>query len=767
MYATELGLFSWLLVAVQVVFLVQLPLCHATIYYVRPEGGPGDDLCPRPCHTLSEYQTMSTNHSLFTYTGPAHPDLVLVFLPGEHVLDGDLTVSGASSFTMTVSGQTNSSAVIVAKEHILARSVENISFTGLTFTTHNKARENKDYLFCPKSFSFLTICNCTVTKFWGYFVYIASLETASVKIQYTTITSTTVPPVEIGIGTSLFSDNGFVFHFSNIANLLLERNTITQNNITFNGLLSIIGITVVEMRDNAIHDNHGTECYFPVLRTASSTVNLYGTNTFTRNQNLVWLVFFSTTVNLNGRVEFSSNHACGGPLTVQYNSCLVFYGNVSFVNNTSTGYGGAIVFSEGSSMSIVENSSVLFQSNTAHTRGGAVYVEDPISCDSEWIISDACFIQVSESASNFSLLFLDNTAVIAGDDVYGGQLFSCLQPSLEGFETCLPEPTQYLKHPADILIPASRVHSTPTLSSVSSHPTQLCLCSADAIACCASDNAQRYSLDSEYIEVCPFAHDLGQLYPGQNMTIKVVGVGQYFGAAPVDIRAFTGIVATQYRQIPLAFEGIGITPILASINATCTAITYRPIYSRNITVSYFSLVPDRVCTRQAPLVMRVNFSSNCPPGFEMSEQTDMCSCEKRLQELNAVSCDINTQTVQHSGNVWVGYYNKSDSTSGLITHSVSCPLDYCIKYRNVSFSLANPDEQCIFNRSGLICGQCAEGLSVVLGGFSHCQKCSNAYLSLLIVFALAGIALIALLFLLHFTVKSGTLSGLIFYANIV
>ena len=151
MYATELGLFSWLLVAVQGVLLAQLPLCHATIYYVRPEGGPGNDLCPQPCHTLSEYQTMSTDHSLFTYTGPAHPDLVLVFLPGEHVLDGNLTVSGASSFTMNVSGQTNSSAVIVAKEHILARSVENISFTGQLTTRHGRI---KITYFVPSRFRF-------------------------------------------------------------------------------------------------------------------------------------------------------------------------------------------------------------------------------------------------------------------------------------------------------------------------------------------------------------------------------------------------------------------------------------------------------------------------------------------------------------------------------------------------------------------------------------------------------------------------------------
>ena len=85
----------------------------------------------------------------------------------------------------------------------------------------------------------------------------------------------------------------------------------------------------------------------------------------------------------------------------------------------------------------------------------------------------------------------------------------------------------------------------------------------------------------------------------------------------------------------------------------------------------------------------------------------------------------------------------------------------------MSFALNNTDQQCDHNRSGLLCGQCRKGLSVVLGGTSECQECSNGYLALLIPFSLAGIALLVVLFLLRFTVNYGTLNGLIFYANAV
>ena len=45
--------------------------------------------------------------------------------------------------------------------------------------------------------------------------------------------------------------------------------------------------------------------------------------------------------------------------------------------------------------------------------------------------------------------------------------------------------------------------------------------------------------------------------------------------------------------------------------------------------------------------------------------------------------------------------------------------------------------------------------------------CSNTFLLLIPVFALAGIGLVLLLFVCRLTVASGTINGLIFYANIV
>ena len=85
-----------------------------------------------------------------------------------------------------------------------------------------------------------------------------------------------------------------------------------------------------------------------------------------------------------------------------------------------------------------------------------------------------------------------------------------------------------------------------------------------------------------------------------------------------------------------------------------------------------------------------------------------------------------------------------------------------------TISLAQPDEQCAHHHSGVICGACQENYSIALGG-SKCLQCTSslAFLWLLPLFAVAGIALVALLLVCNMTVSHGTLNGLIFYANVV
>ena len=115
-------------------------------------------------------------------------------------------------------------------------------------------------------------------------------------------------------------------------------------------------------------------------------------------------------------------------------------------------------------------------------------------------------------------------------------------------------------------------------------------------------------------------------------------------------------------------------------------------------------------------------------------------------------------------NIWIGLSNSTNGT-GFVIHDR--PFDYCVQ-KPVNISLSSSDsaeKQCTYNRTGSLCGTCKE-LSLVFGS-SRCQECSRYYIFLFIPFALAGIALVAFILLLNMTVATGTIHGLIFYANIL
>ena len=88
-------------------------------------------------------------------------------------------------------------------------------------------------------------------------------------------------------------------------------------------------------------------------------------------------------------------------------------------------------------------------------------------------------------------------------------------------------------------------------------------------------------------------------------------------------------------------------------------------------------------------------------------------------------------------------------------------------HKNSAISLLiTTDDQCRYNRSGLICGACREGYSLTLGG-SKCKECSHVYLVLFLPLAVAGVVLVLFLLTFKLTVSMGTINGLIFFANII
>jgi len=153
----------------------------------------------------------------------------------------------------------------------------------------------------------------------------------------------------------------------------------------------------------------------------------------------------------------------------------------------------------------------------------------------------------------------------------------------------------------------------------------------------------------------------------------------------------------------------------------------------------------------------------CPVGFTL--QDGVCYCDPYLSnsDVHIDTCYIDESAIIRPADTWITAYNHSNNTKYFISHS--CPMDYCLPHSS-HLNLLHPDSQCQFNRTGILCSQCQHSLSMVFGS-SRCIHCTNIHVLIALVIIVAGIVLVVLMYLLNLTVTTGTINGIIFYANVI
>ena len=290
------------------------------------------------------------------------------------------------------------------------------------------------------------------------------------------------------------------------------------------------------------------------------------------------------------------------------------------------------------------------------------------------------------------------------------------------------------------------------LSTVSSNPTRVCVCIDDIPDC----NITLYNVTA---------------YPGETFQIPAVAVGQMFGTVPFTVQSrFSSVNSSSHPQI----KSLQKTQM---VRKTCTNLTYT--ITSNLTTEEMILTVDKIDKfpiqypiqttdiSKIPLLLKdlhlhIQLNS-CPLGFELNNSTCTCICYSQLQYIT--NCSIDTQKVYRKTSMWINATFTNGSQYGVLVHK-HCPFDYC-NTESFDLNLEDPDKQCAFNRSGILCGACQNNLSHVFGT-SACRECSSLWALLWVpVIALAGIALVVLLIVVNLTVSVGTINGLIFYANIV
>ena len=399
-------------------------------------------------------------------------------------------------------------------------------------------------------------------------------------------------------------------------------------------------------------------------------------------------------------VSISNNNNLTG-LCV-YHSTLILNGISVFHNNTGIDGGGLAMYGD-SYLEFNNNSFLNFTNNKARQRGGAIFVQSTTQLSS----IPLCFFQYSiPIPKTAKVIFSGNKAEVAGNALYGGNLNDC--------HFFFDSTTSAIK-----LFSMTFNYSAQTGPSViSSEPTDVCFCD-----------------DNNAIN-CSRTQLILTAYPGEEIKISVVTVGQLNGVAPASV---------EIQQIHTAKS-----ELFKSNAMSCTTFAFVPRQT-----SY----KLKVFEKEAFKLLTLSFS-NCPLGFEKSNKTWSCDCEKHLKAMNTITCNAKSKMITRKGSIWIG--NISDC----VVAQTPCPFDYC-STAQVSFSLTDPDLQCALNRTGILCGRCQVNLSLALGS-NNCIYCPQfSYLALIIPFAAAGFGLVALLMVLNLTVSIGTINGLIFYASIV
>lgn len=596
-------------------------------------------------------------------------------------------------------------------------------------------------------------------------VYQVDLAGTCINNAYNTPTSTCVE-----ISNSKFTKNrgvlgGGVYinmeryatHFPcriDIDNSSFTHNVAPALSVVLGNYVSGAEIYMFRLTNLNFHNNYSPLAQSPYYLNASmdpnSPLQLSYTNFFQNLASVLDTAESAPSVIVLSNVKSATflnckiNHnKCTGLIAIY--SRLAFEGSSIFRGNLGLTIGGGLILKE-SYILLNSKTQVYFVNNHA-IFGGAIYVASS---------DQSCFFQPTTRPGtpvediDGMIQFENNSAATAGDVLYGGDVDKCLVTPGSNFNTVegIQIFVQHFKsnyYGSKIFNLTFNYTSQRGLSVISSYPVAICLC---------KDGEPRCDLRSIPIEA----------YPGEPFTVSAVGVGQRNGVTPTIVRAYhqemhSGILLEDNPPHNLSTQ--------------CSQLKYL-VSSQN---SFEQMFLNPYTTNGMPKIDAPRLEVSllpCPLGFNLSTLTERCECAPLLKELN-FNCSIVNQTIHRPSEVWIGYYyfnsdessntsNSTTTTGGVILH-MHCPLDYC-KTEGIELNLEDPNAQCAFNHSGVLCGACHAELSLALGT-SQCLPCSNSYIALVFAFALAGVALVALLTVCNVTISQGTLSGLIFYVNIV
>ena len=704
-------------------------------YYVS--SSTNDD-CPRPCHPLSYYITDTATY----FTSNA----TFIFMEGEHLLDSKglvrVVINNTDNLTLRgESGHSNTDVIIRCGSNTRGLVFNNGSIINIYDITITGCGQQDTIPLSFTNIASLYIHHITLYNniyngsnyIGGGALYIHCVRDTYITITNSAFTNNTVG--RDGGGMYIYTDTG-------------THNDITITNSAFtNNIVGYDGGGLVIATDNGAHNDIIITNSTFTSNTADGGGGLYiYTNTGTYNDITITNsactnnaiagygggLAIETYSNMDDCIivnsTFANNHGSG--ILIDRVTVIFTEGHSIVANNSSPTDGGGIFLSDNSYLTTSNGGHVSFINNTANRYGGAIYSTDNDYTSLRSKILYHTYLDQCTVYNLISATFINNSAARAGDHLYGGVLTFC-----NGLIT----DNRYLNYLLQCInVPDTLKHapSVHPLSPVSSDPIVVCPCVNGTVDC---------NITSLRREV----------YPGQVFNVSLVTVGLCGGVSP-------GTVVVEHdEQINLIYA-----TTTDYTSTSCTTLNYTAklttsiISNTTITIN----IPDGDIYNIRSINVNLTILP-CPLGLVVDFTSGDCVCNNDITHISI--CDVSwiPYPIQRSGNNWI--YHRFDYYNCTIAH-IGCPFDYCLK-SHVKFTLNESDLQCNYNRSGILCGQCIQGLSLMIGS-NRCANCTDTKLvsvSIIILAAVAGVVLVILLMILNLTVSVGSVNGLLFYANLV
>ena len=538
----------------------------------------------------------------------------------------------------------------------------------------------------------------------------------------------------------------------------------SQGNHTYHQMHTLV-IDSNVCEDNFAHDLTDQSCVV-FDRTREGYSIRPGRTTFnsTCQDICIWQgVYYIHSIQQRERVLFTGN-------TVRKNNAqgLTVVGSVlelegeNWIHENRNYYGGGVALHGNSQLFIKNGSHLSVSNNSAFVTGGGIFIHNSCTvvnpsecpCFFQFIGSDGRpLTNTSINTFNASALLNGNTAFNTANMIFNANsdhciLYGQLQNSIK----------TKLFH---------QVFGIPTIitqEDISSTPQQIRNCS--------------YSIDGSP-KCSNWSQDPIPVHPGQNVTLNVMLIGDM--EVPLESVLYVYLEREQYmnaskQRIPLPLHSTHllsnscnslIIPALP-ISNNC-AIRPKEDDNNLVLQLMVQIAPNRnqsmyltqyLPTRPLP----------CPPAYTLVGQVGQCRCVccKLLRE-NQVQCLLDKQIFLLPQMFWIGTEEElvRNYSQPKVLLSTNCPKVYCATANSgLSVSLRKPDKQCKHERTGVLCGQCPNGKSVVYNSYA-CKDCTNWSILLLIPLLIAGPVLIALICCLNLTISVGTINGFLFYLNII